>query len=203
MAKRHRALLSIGALALPLLAACAEDLTVENADEGSGDGSAGVVTEAGTGGTSLTRVDASDMAAWRYFSFETASEVVPADPATATDWDLAFQRFHILSNGGVTGAGGAAVAVLSGRALADVTAAPADGYVEDSPDGDDDDTIAESAFSEGDGWYAYDPATNRLSPYPNVYVVRTGSGALFKLVIVDYYDEAGTSGHPLFEWTSL
>lgn len=200
MAKPQHTLLLTGALGLSWLAGCAEDLAVEASDDASGEA---VVTEAGAGGTFVTRVDASDSVAWRYFSFATGSEVVPADPATSTDWDLAFQRFHILSNGGVTGGSGAAVAIVSGQAFADVSAAPADGYVEDSADGDDDDTIAESAFSDGDGWYAYDPATNRLSPYPNVYVVRTGSGAFFKLAIVDYYDAAGTSGHPQFEWAGL
>lgn len=200
MAKRQHTLLMTGALALALLAGCAEDLAVEATEETTGEA---VVTEAGTGGAFVTRVDASDMAAWRYFSFATGTEVVPADPATSADWDLAFQRFHILSNGGVTGSSGAAIAVVSGQAFADVSAAPADGYVEDAADGDDDDTISESAFSDGDGWYAYDPATNRLSPYPNVYVVRTGSGAFFKLAILDYYDASGTSGFPQFEWSGL
>ena len=200
MAKRQHTLLLTGALALSLLPGCADDLAVEAPDETADEA---VVTEAGAGGAFVTRVDASDMAAWRYFSFATGSEVVPADPATSADWDLAFQRFHILSNGGVTGGSGAAIAVVSGQAFADVSAAPADGYLEDAADGDDDDTISESAFSDGDGWYAYDPATNRLSPYPNVYVVRTGSGAFFKLAILDYYDASGTSGFPQFEWSGL
>ena len=200
MEKSQHILLLTGALALPLLGGCAEDLAVETTDDTS---SEAVVTEAGAGDAFVTRVNASDMAAWRYFSVATGAEVVPADPATSADWDLAFQRFHILSNGGVTGSSGAAVAILGGQAFADVGAAPADGYLEDSADGDDDDTISESAFSDGDGWYAYDPATNRLSPHPNVYVVRTGSGAFFKLAFLDYYDAAGTSGYPQFEWAGL
>lgn len=186
-------------LALSIATGCAEDLAVDTTD----DPTQAVSTTALEDGTFMTRVDASDMTAWRYFSFATASEVTPADPATSPGWDLAFQRFHILSNGGVTGSGGAAVAILPGQTLADVTAAPADGYIEDSADGDDDDTVSEAAFSEGDGWYAYDPATNRLSPQPNVYVVRTGSGAAYALALLDYYDDAGTSGHPLFQWSAL
>jgi len=201
MLKRQHTLRCAGALALALSvsAGCADDLAVEQTD----DVSEAVATEAGSAGAFLTHVDASDMVAWRYFSFATGSEVIPADPATSTDWDLAFQRFHILSNGGVSGSGGVAVAIVAGQTLADVSAAPSDGYVEDQADGDDDDSIAESAFSSGDGWYAYDPATNRLSPYPNVYVVRTGSGAFYELAIIDYYDGAGTSGHPAFEWQGL
>jgi hypothetical protein len=84
-----------------------------------------------------------------------------------------------------------------------VTAAPSEGYVEDQPDSDDDDTVVNSAFETGDGWYDYDPATNRLSPRPNVYVARTPSGAHYKVEILDYYDTAGTSGHPTFAWAEL
>ena len=187
-------------LALSLFGAgCAEDLEAD----ATASVTEAIVTEAGAADTFLTRVNASDSAAWRYFSFATGSEVTPADPASSPDWDLAFQRFHILSNGGVSGSAGAAVAVISGATLESVTSPPADGFIEDQPDGDDDDTVAQSAFSMGDGWYAYDSATFRLSPHPNVYVVRTGSGAFFKLAIRDYYDPAGTSGYPSFEWSSL
>jgi hypothetical protein len=187
------------ALALSLSTGCAEDLAVDQPAPVA----ESVVTEAGTAATFRTRVDASNSEAWRYFSFATGAEVTPADPTSSPDWDLAFQRFHILSNGGVSGSGGAAIAVVASQTLADLGAAPADGYLEDQADGDDDDSIAESAFSMGDGWYAYDSATNRLSPHPNVYVVRTGSGAFYKLAIVDYYDAAGTSGYPSFEWAGL
>jgi hypothetical protein len=81
--------------------------------------------------------------------------------------------------------------------------APVEGYVEDQPDSDDDDPVANSAFAESGGWYDYDGATNRLSPKSIVYVVKTGAGAYFKLAILDYYDAAGTSGHPSFVWTAL
>lgn len=201
MPRRQQSLHITGtaALALFLWAGCADDLVVERTD----DVPEAVVTESGSAGTFTTRIDASDMLAWRYFSFATAGEVSPADPASSPDWDLAFQRFHVLSNGGVSGSGGTAIAIVPNQTLAALTSAPADGYIEDQPDGDDDDSVAESAFSSGDGWYAYDTATNRLSPYPNVYVVRTGSGASYKLAISDYYDAAGTSGHPSFEWSEL
>ena len=81
--------------------------------------------------------------------------------------------------------------------------APGDGYVADQPDTDDDDTAVNSAFEEGDGWYAYDEATNRLSPRAYVYVIQTARGAHYKLSILDYYDAAGTSGHPSFAWAEL
>ena len=79
MAKRQHSLLSLGAVAFTLLAGCAEDLAVETTGDAVDEP---VSTAAGDGGAFVTRVDASDMAAWRYFSFATGSEVIPADPAT-------------------------------------------------------------------------------------------------------------------------
>jgi hypothetical protein len=96
-----------------------------------------------------------------------------------------------------------AVAALVGESFTEVSAAPEGGYVSDQPDSDDDNTVADSAFAADDGWYDYDPATNRLSPKPIVYVVRTTSGAHYKLALLDYYDDAGTSAHPIFSWAEI
>ncbi len=178
---------------------CAEDLKLDTEEEQN----LPVVTEPAGDGTFTTRVDASDAEVWIYFSFVSQAQVIPVDPADSVEWDLGFQRFHIISNGGASGTGGASVAVLEGQAFDAVLTAPTEGYVADLPDTDDDDTVVNSAFEEGDGWYDYDPSTNRLSPYPNVYVVQTGRGAHYKLSILDYYDDQGSSGHPSFSWAEL
>jgi hypothetical protein len=185
-------------LALPL-AGCAEDLQ----PEAEGTETETVSTEPVGGDAFNTRVDASDDALWVYFSFASAGQVTPADATNSADWDLGFQRFHIISNGGVSGSGGATVAVLVDQTFDGVLEAPEDGYVADAADDDDSDTIANSAFEQGDGWYAYDEMTNRLSPRPIVYVIRTARGADYKLSLVDYYDAAGSSGHPIFSWSEL
>jgi heme-binding HmuY-like protein len=184
-----------------LLAGCADDLEVQTETEP--EQAQSVVTQPGEGGTFTTQVDASNAEAWVYFSFESGAQAVPPDPASSEGWDLGFQRFHIISNGGVSGTRGNAVAIVSDQDFDALTTAPSDGYLEDQPDGDDDDTVVDSAFETGDGWYDYDPATNRLSPRANVYVVQTPSGAHYKLEILDYYDTAGTSGHPTFAWAEL
>jgi hypothetical protein len=95
------------------------------------------------------------------------------------------------------------VALIVDQPFDAVLAAPAEGYVADLPDGDDDDTIVDTVFEEGDGWYDYDQNTNRLSPRAYVYVVQTGRGTRYKLAILDYYDVAGSSGHPSFSWAEL
>src|SRR5262249_29497644 len=153
---------------------CADDLTPERETAKL---SAKVVTEAGADGGYVTHVDASSRDSWIYFSFASRAEVTPGDPLTTSDWELGFQRFDIVSNGGVSGTGGASVAALADAMLDAVTQAPSDGYVEDQADSDDDDMVADSAFLAGDGWYDYDTSNNTLSPKPIVYVVHVPSGA--------------------------
>jgi heme-binding HmuY-like protein len=177
---------------------CAEDLQLDQAEAPS----ATVSTDSDGENAFSTRIDASDETTWVYFSFASRAQVIPVDAANSVEWDLGFQRFHIISNGGASGSGGASVAILTDTFDAVLTA-PSEGYLPDQPDSDDSDTIANSVFEDGDGWYAYDEATNRLSPRGNVYVVRTARGAHYKLALLDYYDEAGSSGHPSFSWAEL
>jgi hypothetical protein len=190
---------ALAAFSVAVGAGCAEDLKLDG-DDGP---ASTVATEPLPDGSFITRVDASDSEAWVYFSFVSGGEVIPLDPLNSSDWDLGFQRFHIISNGGASGSGGAAIAVLDEQSFDAVVAAPADGYVPDQPDSDDSDSVVNSAFEEGDGWYAYDEMTNRLSPRSNVYVVQTARGASYKLALLDYYDAAGSSGHPSFSWAEL
>lgn len=186
-------------LSLALGAGCAEDLKLDEQDGPLEP----VDTESLDDGSFMTRVDASSSEEWIYFSFVSGRQIIPLDPANNSDWDLGFQRFHIISNGGASGSGGADVAVLVDQTFDTVVAAPVDGYMADQPDGDDTDTVVDTVFEAGDGWYAYDDMTNRLSPRANVYVVRTARGAHYKLSILDYYDAAGSSGHPSFSWAPL
>jgi heme-binding HmuY-like protein len=190
---------ALAVLSLAFGASCAEDLKLDSEDGPTET----VATEPLADGSFMTRVDASDSEAWIYFSFVSRGQVIPLDPLSSTDWDLGFQRFHIISNGGASGSGGAAIAVLAEQSFDAVVSAPAEGYVPDQPDSDDSDSVVNSAFEEGDGWYAYDEMTNRLSPRANVYVVQVARGASYKLALLDYYDVAGSSGHPSFSWAEL
>lgn len=190
---------TLAVLSLALGAGCAEDLKLDSEDGPTET----VDTEPLADGSFTTRVDASDYEAWIFFSFVSGEQVIPLDPLSSTDWDLGFQRFHVISNGGASGTGGAAIAVLPEQTFDAVASAPADGYIPDQPDSDDSDTVVNSAFEEGDGWYAYDELTNRLSPRANVYVVQTGRGATYKLAFLDYYDVAGSGGYPMFSWAEL
>ncbi len=152
------------------------------------------------GDATLTKVDASDEASWIFLDFESGQQVEVENHGDDASWDLAFQRFHIMSNGGASGSGGVEVAKVEGAGFDEVTSAPAEGWESDAPDGDDDDMLNDFVFGD---WYDYNPMTHVLTPAPRVYVVRSVEGQAYKIEIQDYYSETGTSGTPSFLWKAV
>jgi hypothetical protein len=178
------------------VAACADEIPHDHPEPVDPVDGAHVTHVDNGDGSTTTTVDASSMSDWIYLDLDAGAEV-DADDAT---WDLAFQRFLIIVDGGVSGDGGVEVAILDGGDFAGMTAAPADGWITDAADGDDEGEEPDLALG---GWYAYDPATHVLSPNDLVYVVRSNDGAYAKLQMLDYYDDAGTSGFPRFQWAPV
>jgi hypothetical protein len=184
------------------LAACADDISPEGAPADTADAAPGAadaaprfahVTHVDEGdGVTLTGIDATSETAWIYLDLERRAEV----DAASTAWDLGFQRFKLELNGGTSGDGLGALVALPGQAFDAVTSAPEAGWVEDGEAGF-------AVDADGQGWYAYDPSTHRLSPRDVTYVIRTAEGGHVKLRFVDYYDAAGGSGHPSFRWKVL
>lgn len=198
----------VGILIAGALAGCADSIRPATSevpdaggsapDDGTPAAPAGKVqTTRAADGTYTTIVDSTSMTAWTYVDLETGAEAAISDP-----WDLRFQRFHILSNGGVTGSGGVMIAPVTGTTLAQLTAPPASGYVADAADGNGD-GVADSAFEQGDGWYSYDPASHVLTPQPVVWIIKTDGGATLALEIVSYYDAVGTAGWFKLHWRPL
>ena len=73
-----------------------------------------------------TRVlDAADTDAWVYFNLTDNAVVYPAQPQNSREWDIAFERFKIKVNGGVSGSGGVRVAALQHTAFDSVEEVPA------------------------------------------------------------------------------
>ena len=157
-----------------------------------------VSTTRAADGTYTTVVDSTSTTEWIYGDFETGAESPASGP-----WDLRFQRFHISTNGGVSGPGGVEVAPIAGLAFAQVMSPPASGWLRDAADGDDANMDPDYAFEQGDGWYDYDPTTHVLAPKPLVWVVRTSDRSTVKLEIVSYYDAAGTAGWFTLHWSPL
>jgi hypothetical protein len=155
-------------------------------------------TTRGTDGTYTTVVDATVATAWTHGDFETGAEMADTGP-----WDLRFQRFHISTNGGISGSGGVEVASVADVAFAQVTAPPDTGWTSDAPDGDDANMDPEYAFEQGDSWYDYNPMSHALTPKPLVWIVRTNGGSTIKLEITKYYDDAGTAGWFTLHWSPM
>jgi hypothetical protein len=188
-----------------LVCGCAEDLR-----DALGDGSEGADDHAGAGGPQIdhdddgdaviTTVDATDDAVWIYLDLETRTQVTVADPLESDAWDLAFQRYDIATNGGVSGPGGVTVAIVEGTDAASVTAVPSGPWLADAADGDDTNDDPDYAMS---GWYDYDIMTHVLTPKPVIYVVRSPEGNAFAIQVLDYYDDAGSSGWMQLRWRPL
>lgn len=181
-----------------VLAACGDDL--EPKYDGQPPASDKVIHLGEMGGVTTTRIDASAEDGWVFLDLDVGGREVAAD---SKGWDLAFQRFAVITNGGETGNGGVAVARLSGSAFDGLKTAPADGWMEDRADGDDRDEYADSPFLYPEAWYAYDQATHGLAPADFSYVVHTTEGAFFKIRFTGYYDDAGTAGFPTFQWAAV
>jgi hypothetical protein len=191
------------AVLLVWTAACAPRLETPN--DGPDGGTSLVINEDMGDGVTITRVDATDEELWVYFDFDTMAAVEPDTPEMSQSWDLGFRRFRIKLNGGVTGTGGVAMALVTGVAFADLSQAPADGYISDLPDNaEDEDLEPEYVMSEGEtAWFDYSPTTHVLTLRDHVYVVRSVENIYYKMQIIAYYDDAGSPAYVRFQWSQI
>ncbi len=186
-----------------LLGACAPDIGGDT-DSGTPDTSDTPPTDSATdtasGGEPVeTEVDARDYESWVSMNLWTGSVVDVTAPEADDTWDIAFQRFSVKLNGGVSGAGGVEAAWVEGADYATHTEVPVEGWITDAAD-DDEDGVPEYAL---EAWYDYDENTHVLTPKAGIYVIRSVEGTPFKFAIDSYYDDAGTSGFMAVRWASL
>ena len=199
---RWQRMLATVATCSPLMIGCAADLGegADGEEDGQGPGDVGgeqIDSAALEEGVVRSVVNATSEEEWVYMSLVDGAQLDVADPKSDGDWDLAFLRFHIKLNGGDSGSAGVEAAIIEEADFEDVDVAPADGYMSDQPDGDDENEDPDYVLRE---WYAYNVMTHVLTPEQVVYVIHTGDGRHYKLQIEDYYDDAGTSGYPAFRW---
>ncbi|MFT5354139.1 MAG: hypothetical protein ACI9KE_001340 [Polyangiales bacterium] len=153
-----------------------------------------------TSGSSIeSNVDASDTESWQYLDLDTG--VSTDDPA---EWDLAFRRFFVRVNGGVTGNAGV-LAQVSTQSYESLAQAPDGAWSSAEPDGSgDEDDEPDNVFNNGtDDWYAYDDTTHTLTARARAYALRSSLGRYYRLQFVDYYDGAGSPAQVSFRWTSI
>jgi hypothetical protein len=176
-------------LAAVALALCACEPRLPEGWPHTGDAGPTHITFTLDGGYYTLQVDATADKTWAALDFDVASEV----PFEQNRWDLAFQRFHIRSRGGADGDGGVQVAVVYDAGFDHVTHAPMGPWLEDQPDGDDENLDPDTVFDKLEVWYDYEDMYHTLTPRPLVYVVRSDRGEYFKVQLDSYYDFAGTS----------
>jgi hypothetical protein len=175
---------------------------------GSGDGGDDVVKPPPkeTDCSTETLIDATKQDVWVYFDLEAGAIVTPANPDDSRDWDIAFQRFKVKSNGGSSGTGGVEVAQTTG-ACNDLLKAPSAGYLVDRPDGDDEEMTPDYAMSFGPssetGPWGYDPVNHQLFQSGNVFVVKSVEGNYWKLDFFEYYGPTGTAAELTFRWKGV
>lgn len=144
-------------------------------------------------------IDATNREAWAYFSFATGDVVEVEDAENSEAWDIGFQRTQVKLNGGISGPGMGSAVMLTETTFEAVTAAPADGYREDTED-----TLAIVPQSEK-GWYIYTgPPTHWILPLEDrVFVIKAADGTFAKVQFVGYYkdnENKQDSGFVTFEY---
>jgi hypothetical protein len=129
--------------------------------------------------------------------------VTDKSATSSTDWDIAFKRTVIFTNGGDSGPGAGGAAVVN-KDFDAVTAADADGAAivkesffdeECNEKKDQFDLYLNTTFSD---WYDYDTSSMGVSPKPGrTYIVVGGNGTRYKVAITTWTGRPdGTTNNP-------
>lgn len=140
-------------------------------------------------------IDATAHDGWAYFDFSRGSRV-EVETRAALDWDIAFQRHRMLTNGGATNPLGRAGAIDLGPLSIDSAAivVPAEGFIVDQRRGD----VARNSALED--WYEYSWVTHVLRPADRTYGLRTADGRYAVMRILSYYCPGGRPGCVTFRY---
>jgi hypothetical protein len=153
-------------------------------------------------------VNASSETKWVYFSFEKNDTVQIIDPKNSMDWDLAFKRFYIRTNGGLSGNG---IAGADSTNLKNQSGFDSYNVVNDTAKFITDkytqvmtymgygmDTVNPALYK----WFTYNFVTNQLIPTNMIYVVKSTKGKFAKIWFESYYNEMDlNSGYIKFIYT--
>ncbi len=138
-------------------------------------------------------IDARSRTDWSYFDFSRGSVV--AASRESLDWDLAFRRTDLLTNGGETNPAGPGGAYDFGDVALGEAGAQADDYLRDMID--DERGLENPALH---GWYSYDWFNHVISSKGHTYGVRTAPGETAAVTFLSYYCEDGSAGCVTFQY---
>jgi hypothetical protein len=153
-------------------------------------------------------INSTNSTAWKYFSFTTNDTVTVSDPANSSAWDLAFQRYRIKTNGGLSGkaSGSAANSYKKGQSGFDELS-----VVPDTTTFINDASIS-VAVQQGYATYVVNPALytwfslefttqgTQIVPSDFVYLVKTSTGKYAKVWFKSYYSTTNLSGYVTFQY---
>lgn len=127
-------------------------------------------------------VDARDDQNWRYYDFSRGGPVQIHD-RTSMEWDLAFRRGKIISNGGASNKFGKAGLMDMGEVSYDaVEEVPLDrDFIQDTS------TQTETENPVLAQWYKYNYITHKLTARKNIYILRTAEGNYAKIQFQNFY----------------
>lgn len=127
-------------------------------------------------------IDATSEEEWAYFDFSRGEQVKIHD-ASSLEWDLAFRRGKIISNGGATNKFGKAGLMDLGEVSFDaVEKVPLNrDFIVDKA------TRTQTESPVLMQWYKYNYITHKLTARKNIYVMRTSDGKYTKILFTSFY----------------
>ena len=138
--------------------------------------------------TQVTTLNASSEKEYVYFDFSSGKPVKILD-TSSLEWDMAFRRGKVISNGGASSRLGQAGLIDLGVVEFDeVTEVPMDNYAQD---------IAAKTETENPvllKWYNYNYFTHKLTAKKNSYAVRTANGKFAKFQFLSFYCDNKEAG---------
>ncbi len=157
-------------------------------------------------------IDATSQTNWVYFSFENDTIVSISDPANSLDWDIAFRRYMIITNGGKS-VKGQAGAYLPDTIHTEEEAMQRILSVSDTITFITDDTVVVYGYNPANpavptitkyvlnpllsNWYKRQDTPNgsMIVSRKYAYIFRTSKGKYAKFYIKNYYNDEGKSGY--------
>lgn len=153
-------------------------------------------------------INSSSSTIWKYFSFEKNDTVTITDPLTSKGWDLAFQRYRVKTNGGLSGSGmgSAANSYKKGQAGFDALTAVSDTASFSA------DASVQIAVQQGYATYILNPELytwfsielasqgTQIVPSDFIYIVKTADGKYAKVWFKSYYSATNASGHVTIQY---
>lgn len=136
----------------------------------------------------IIRIDAKDRDAWMLVDFSSGKTLKLSEAELETNkinqvnWDLAFSRTKIITNGGKTNPAGKTGVINLGLVnFDDIRTAPKKGYIQDHR------SMGNLINKELAGWYNYRTRTHNIESKKNVYAMKLNNGEFMKMRILNYY----------------